>query len=351
VPIRLPSLRGKADDAVVKAINDLAGALLQHQSSIKQLQSQLNAVPTAKQISAQFTAARTEQALAVLPIAQLAGQGVSSGISAQGSILPTPSIGLLYDNATAGTIKWYSTSLVIYLPDGRSIPIPDTTVGAPIISVSGLAVATYNFYPYYNLDLGMVQFVQVTGGTGTPPAAYAAKSILAAQAVNGDGKIPLSSTGSVQAAATGGGGGGGSGGGSGCIRSEMLVETRKGSVSLARVRVGQEIAGPEGWTIVKQKASSMQPEFMRFTFGLGDWIDVTPSHPMLAYQAKVMTTAKSWCFADKMPTRSGLPARIVEIRRIEESGEAELIECAPHHTFFVGGAKPDLVFHNFIALK
>ena len=350
--IRAPALRGKADDAVVAAIQDLYDKISQQQKAILVTQAAVVSLPTADQINSQLKSAKTEQSLSTIAAAQLTSQGVSTGITGQGSILPVPSTGLLYDNATANTIKWYSTGLMIYLPDGRVIVVPDTTVAAPIISVGGLTPSTtYYFYPCYNLDLGMVQFIVVTGGTGTPAAAYTAKSVLAAQGASGDGKIALAPTTSVTAAATSGGGGGGGGGGSGCIRSTMLVQGKRGIIALGHARLGELIKGPEGWTTLTTKKPSAQPEFLRFKFGLGDWIDVTPSHPMATYKSDVLVPAKSLCFADQIPTRSGLPARIIGIELLEESGQAESIECSPFHTFYVGGGMPNLVGHNFNPLK
>lgn len=350
--IQYPNLKGKADDKVVEAVANLYDYISRHELSLKQLRAQMNLLPSREELQNQIHASATEQALATLPMAQLASQGTTFGIARQGSILPIPANSILYDNATANTIKWYSTGLVLYPTYGGTIAIPDTTVAQPIISVGGLTPATtYFFYPYYSTDLRMIQFAQVVGGVGAPPAAYTAKNILAAQVTSGDGNIALSTVSSVTAAATGGGGGGGSGGGSGCIRSSMWIEAKRGIITLGRARVGEEILGPEGWTIIKAKHPSMQPTFLRFRFGLGDFLDVTPTHPMAAHGAIELTPAKSWCMSDLIGTRSGLPARIIGIEVLEESDGAEEIECAPQKYFFCGGEKPNLILHNFMTNK
>jgi hypothetical protein len=162
---------------------------------------------------AKQSASSTESLLTTLPDYALLQAGSSSQLrQGQGSVLPISSGSLLYDNSVAGVVKWYFTGLTITWPDGSSTPLPDTTVALPSISVSGLAPGSYLFYPRYNIARATVQWVQVVGGTGTPPAAYATSSVLAGQAQNADGMVALS-LGGITGVATGGGGGGGSGGG------------------------------------------------------------------------------------------------------------------------------------------
>jgi hypothetical protein len=349
---RMPSLRGKIPDEAAQAIEDLYTQINQVNNRIthesKNLQTGIDLAN--QQLTSQ--SAKLQQAMSIIPVAQLTAQGVSSGINAQGSILPSPTGGLLYNNATANTIVWYYTGLIIYLPDGTTIPVPDTTVANPSISVGGLTPSTtYNFYPYYSIDQRNVLWAMASGGTGTPPAAYAAKNIVAAQIANGDGNIAISPQSSVTAAATGGGGGGGGGGGSGCIRQTMLVQTRKRLLSIGACRVGEEILGPEGWTIVSKKHTSTQPEFLRFTFGLGEYLEVTPSHIMNLYKSGFPSPAKSWTMADMLKSRSGLPAKLMSISVVSEADEASLIECNPYHEFFVGATTAGLTMHNIPPVK
>ena len=268
------------------------------------------------------------------------------------SLMATPTGGLLYNNATANTIKWYYTGLIIYLPDGTVIPVPDTTAANPSISVSGLTPSTtYNFYPYYNVDRKQVLWALVPGGTGTPAAAYAAKSILGAQEANGDGNIGLSPASSVTAAATSGGGGGGGGGGSGCVRSTMVVQTRKSLLRLGNLQIGDEILGPTGWTFVERKKTTVQPHFIRFDFGRGDFLDVTTTEPMPNFQNGLRLPAKLWSMENMLKSRSGMPAVIQSISLVSESDQAVSLLLNPYHEFFVGGKRASLVLSNSVPVK
>jgi hypothetical protein len=349
---RIPSLRGKIPDEAAAAIEELYRQLNQVNNRVTNESLNLQSAIQGVGAKVGSQAAQLSQALSIIPSAQLLSGGVSSGINTQGSVLPTPTGGLLYNNATASTIIWYYTGLIIYLPDGTQIPVPDTTVANPSISISGLTPSTtYNFYPYYSVDFKTVLWAVAPGGTGTPAAAYVAKSILAAQIANGDGNIAISPQSSVTAAATGGGGGGGGGGGSGCIRQSMLVQTRRSLLRLGNCRVGEEILGPEGWTIVSKKHTSTQPEFLRFTFGLGEYLEVTPSHIMNLYKTGFPSPAKSWTMADMLKSRCGLPAKLMSISVVSEADEASLVECNPYHEFFVGATTAGLVLTNSVPIK
>jgi len=351
-PPWIASLRGKIPDDALKGISDLYDKTQQASGSIKTNNSDLSARVSAAEKSQQTQAIQLSQILSILPNFDLTTSGKSTGLNSQGSVIPVPTTGLLYDNATANIIKWYSTGLTLYPPDGSIIVVPDTTVANPIIAVSGLTPSTtYNFYPYYSVDLRRVLFAQVAGGVGTPPAAYTAKSVLAAQAANGDGTIAISPTSSVTAAATSGGGSGGSSGGSGCFRSSMMVQGKGGIVTLHVLKPGDEIFGPEGWTTLKKKIPSMQMEFLRLRFGLGDSLDVAPSHPLKPYRSEVLFPANTWSMVDMIATRSGLPAKLVGIERLDEEDEACWIQCAPSHLLFIGKDAPNLVVSNSVPVK
>jgi hypothetical protein len=164
----------------------------------------------------QQNALATESLLTTIPGYALLQAGSSSQLrQGQGSILPISSGSLLYDNSLAGTIKWYFSGLKISWPDGSTTPIPDTTVALPSIIVTGLSAGSYVFYPYYNINLKVVQWAAAPGGVGAPAVAYSASSALAAQIQNQDGFVAIGpgGGGGVSATATSGGGGGGSGGG------------------------------------------------------------------------------------------------------------------------------------------
>lgn len=350
-PPWIESLRGKIPDDALKGISELADRHAQVSGSVKTLRSEFSTQLADNLKARSIQSSQIQQILSILPSFDLT-TGKSTSLQAQGSILPTPTVQIFYDNATANTIKWYHTGLVVGQPDQTQIVIPDTTVANPDISVSGLTPSTtYTFYPYYSFDLRRVLFAQVPGGVGTPPAAYTSGNFLAAQLVNGDGNYALSSISSVTAAATSGGGGGGHGGGSGCIRTRMVVQGRHSILRLAHVKQGDEINGPEGWTVLKKKKSCQQPEFIRFRFGLGDSLDVSPTHPMQAYRSIVQVPAKAWSMADMIGTRSGLPAKLVGIELLEEEDEACWVECSPSHLFYIGASAPNLVMHNVVPVK
>lgn len=174
-----------------------------------------NVAATAKgaQDSIQQNALATESLLTTIPGYALLQAGSSSQLKqGQGSILPISSGSLQYDNSIANVLKWFFTGLKLSWPDTTSTPIPDTTLALPSIIVTGLAPGSYFFYPLYNISLRLVQWALAPGGVGTPPVAYAASSVLAAQIQNQDGNVSLA-IGGIVGVATGGGGGGGSGGG------------------------------------------------------------------------------------------------------------------------------------------
>lgn len=343
-----PSLTSKSSQAqVAQAVNDSFNTTQLLQGKVNSALNDASGRLDQVEATVQSQGAEIAQAISLIPTQQLAGQGSSSGINAQGSVLPTPTGGLLYNNATANTIVWYYTGLVIYLPDNSVINVPDTSVANPSISISGLTPSTtYNFYPYYSVARKQVLWAQVAGGAGTPPAAYAAKSIVAAQLANGDGNIGLSSTTSVTAAATSGGGGGGGGGGSGCIRASMFLQTRNGMASLRTLKIGDEILGPEGWTFIEKKKTSLENTFIRFKFGEAEFLDVTPGHGLEPWREKQKLAAKLWNLEHLLKSKNGMPARIRSIERLLETDMASLITCNPFNEFFCGGATPNFTLHN-----
>ena len=210
IPVVDTSLHPDIQRAVTQAfqnIYDLRDAIvtLKNQQEASQAQA-------AAQI--QKSALKTESLITTVQGFNLILTGSSSPIrTGQVSVLPMSIGSVFYDNATAGTIKWYFTGLKILWPDGTSTVVPDTTLANPSISVSGLTAGnTYSFYPFYDVSQLNVQWVQTSGGVGTPPAAYLGGSTLAGQQQNSDGNVAIS-VGAITAAATAGGGGGGSGGG------------------------------------------------------------------------------------------------------------------------------------------
>lgn len=193
---------------------------------ILRVRTQVAAFPT--QAASGSNLSKVVQSTSQLPAYQLFNAGVSSALNLQASFSPIV-VGAMAYTSTTTTITWYwdgtsgSTLLTIICPDNSTLPIP-----AGSLTVTGLAANTgYNFYPYFDLDSGMMVFSLVTGGSGTPAVAYGGvvtpgiptASLMAAALQVADRHVVVSSTGSVvgitPAAGTGGGSGGGSGGGGG----------------------------------------------------------------------------------------------------------------------------------------
>jgi hypothetical protein len=140
-------------------------------------------------------------------------------ISLGGRITSVTSLVAFTSTTTSITFYWDGTNgsdqLQIYRDDGTIIG--PTLVGSPV-TVSGLTANTlYFFYLYWDETLQRV--AMVPGQVGTPPFAFTAKSLLAAQQQQLATRIPLApfftTTGITTPAAGTGGGGGGTGGGGG----------------------------------------------------------------------------------------------------------------------------------------
>ena len=204
------------DDSVHSSVKDAIRMLYQKHYQLLDAVGQVArtaATPAQVNDALQNSAAKTQSFLTTIPGYNLFQAGSSSQLrQGQGSILPISSGSLQYDNSVANVIKWFFSGLTLSWPDKTKTPIPDTTLALPSVIVSGLAPASYFFYPYYNIGLQMVLWALAPGGVGNPAVAYSASSVLAAQIQNQDGNVSLA-IGGITGTATGGGGGGGSGGG------------------------------------------------------------------------------------------------------------------------------------------
>ena len=138
------------------------------------------------------------------------------------------SLGSRISSLTTGfTFTATTTSITLYWDGTNSSNLlriyrDDNTVDGPFSgnqTISGLSANTqYFFYPYFDETLRTVQFVAITGAVGSPPIAYTATTIKAAQQQLLRGRIPLAgnlaitgittpAAGSTPATPLGGGGG------------------------------------------------------------------------------------------------------------------------------------------------
>ena len=111
------------------------------------------------------------------------------------------SLGSRTSSLTTGFTFTATTTSVSMFWDGTNSSVllriyrDDNTVAGPFsgnMPVTGLSANTqYFFYPYFDEAMQAVVFVSIPGAVGTPPIAYTATSILAAQQQLLRGRIPL----------------------------------------------------------------------------------------------------------------------------------------------------------------
>lgn len=193
---------------VTGASPEVKSALDSINNYLSVLQGQVSTLAAAHQAlqekvtSVQSSATQTQQKVSSLPNFDILVGGDSTQINgSQASILPAHvSGGMTYVAASSGTVTFYwdgtngSSQVQIAWPNQTLTSIP---LGN--ISVTGLATGvTYNFYPAYDVRLGVVQWSpqgatpNCPPGTGTPPIAYAPANFQAAAAADGDGMQSLS---------------------------------------------------------------------------------------------------------------------------------------------------------------
>lgn len=140
----------------------------------------------------------------------------------------TPQVGVgqgpfaFSSTTTSITHTW--TSIPLYRNNGAV----DTINASPAsgITVSGLTANTqYYFYPYWDEIQRTLNFTSTSDAVGTPPIAYTAKSVLAAQQQNLATHVPLSNGGYTITTPSSGTGGGSGGGGGNCFTGETRVKT------------------------------------------------------------------------------------------------------------------------------
>lgn len=311
--VLIPSnLRGKIPLEAATAIEQL-------QESVRNLAAQLNqtnAQVTNTQTNQTSLAATVDQALSTLPASSLLSAGSSSGLKAQGNAVPTVNGKFAYVSTTS-SITWYwdgtngSSLLTIYWPDGTSTAVPPAN-----LAITGLSSNTaYTFYPYFNVDLNSVGFVQVSGGVGTPAAAYTASSLAAAAAQSADGNTPMVAA-PLTASTTSSGSGGGSGGGNGgaCVAEFILVEPL-----------------------------SLRSEIICSYMDASEWVDVQTAHRRLVavpnhlvYTDQCKMRVKELAVGFDIITRDGLE-RITKLRSFLQRARKKQVFCRKGHLYWANG--------------
>jgi hypothetical protein len=341
----IPQLDGKIDPAAARAIRDLFEKYYALEGNQNSQARAIAATPSKTTVAQQFMSR-----VSSLPGFSFLQTGNSSFISkTQGSIMPTVLGQLLYDNATANAVKWYSIGLQLSVPSREVINVVDTSVPNPIVAVTGLPIANYVFYPKYNINLRVVQFSMVAGGVGTPAIAYALRNDAAAIDQSADGFFNLAS-GGIMAAATGGGGAGGGGGGSDCPRQNMIVrELTKGLMRAGHVKRGDIIATNRGfgWTMVTYAGLIPCSLFTKLSTDNGE-IEQSPETPMRMADGHSLFTSEI-SQGDYINTYQG--RRPVKIDTVKELDYKVLMRCWPHHEFLCGAGFPSIETHNSVAPK
>ncbi len=164
-------------------------------------------------------------------------QGSSSGLNAQGSIIPTQNVVLSTEYTSSSvSMSWNAQSML--RSDNSTLAIP-----AGSYTWSSLSSSTaYYIYPSINAITGQIWFANPNPPTTSPSSTYALQAGM-------DGEIALPvyiiTTSSTPTGGTGPGTGGGStGGGDTCPEAAELVDVRdKGMVPAGAVLAGDYIRG------------------------------------------------------------------------------------------------------------
>jgi hypothetical protein len=119
---------------------------------------------------------------------------ISSDLNLQGSVPPSNITGSLTFTSVAGSsITFVWTGIIIQLADLSYVGIKNGT-----LTVTGLSNVLYNFYPYYDTQLGILSFVpDSVNGVGASLVVFltggghVAENTAAAQRQTADGRIAL----------------------------------------------------------------------------------------------------------------------------------------------------------------
>lgn len=260
----------------------------------------------------------------------------------QAATLPNLNGGFTFSTTTS-SVNWSWASLVIR-PSAKNADGTAKTFNPPDSNqnTTGLSDATlYKFYPYWDILLESIQWVD--GGVGTPDIAHVAALDSLAQLQAIDGRIPLS-VGAI-AATTGGGGGSGGGSGPECIREGTPVNIHGfGFQPIEKVRVGDLIPGRLGWVTVEKVIRSHFRECLRVYLSNGDFYDCSPNNPFSVDEGGIKK-AKDLSVNDILLVH-GRAVTVDSIGIVRNPGKFYHFACSPEHEFRIG--EVGLLCHNII---
>lgn len=263
-------------------------------------------------------------------------------VLSRGSVPPAiPDNSFSYtSNTNSVTITW--PAITVYLSDGTTVSISSGSQ-----AITGLSSSTtYKVYPYVadsGGTSGTISFV--TGGSGSPTAAFpSGGSAAAAASMYGRANIPM---GSFLVATVASGSGGGGGGGSGwCLHPSSMVTSEAGLVRADTLKPGGRLATPEGWSpivaIQRKRAShwiglhcngSDQPSLI-----------VTPTHVLYRPDGSFVA-AQAVQLGDFLST-DGDHAEVTRLELIRDIADMVIIELPEPHLYYAGTDK--LLSHNAI---
>lgn len=233
-------------------------------------------------------------------------------------------------NTNSVTITW--PALTIYRADGTTIAISSGSQ-----AITGLASATtYRVYPYVADSGGTTGTISfVTGGSGSPTAAFASTgSAAAAAAMYGRGNIPM---GNFNVATTSSGSGGGGGGGSGfCLHPKTSIMTDQGFQSADTLRAGMMLRTPDGWSPIVSIQRKPASRWIGVEANMSGFpgVVVTTSH--VFYRADGRHVAASDVRLGDLLKAEGRHAEVTGLTLREDLQEMVIVELAAPHLYFAG---------------
>lgn len=239
--------------------------------------------------------------------------------------------------AASNSITFYwdgtngSVPLQIYRDDGT---VTSAVHGS--FTVSGLAInTTYFFYPFWQENvppsanfgqhpLGVNWATIPHVSVGTPPVAFLAQNIPAAQIQIARDHIPLalglSTTGAKTGTGSGsGGGGGGGGGGFGCPIAGTILHQMTGPLHATRLA---------------------NDEWIKIILNNGLLLQASPKHQVYALRGK--TPLDEIKVGDWVVTAMG-ESPVTKVQHIKETGEKLVVEVPRGHLYWANG----ILSHNF----